>query len=131
MRAKSLKLMRIGEGTRYIFDSLTGMQHLWEDETKTYQFFTYACPRLFDLKTVAYWILEKDAHTLAFRANLRHVTQIAVDLSCQDEQLFLKVGKSEGRISPSLYKPQKFEVWDDSIVFRDFSFSTKIGIKIA
>ena len=107
-----------GEGTRYIFDSLTGMQNLWEDETKTYRFFTYSCPRLFDLQTVAYWILEKDAHTSAFKANLRHVTQIAIDLSYQDEQLFLKVGKAEGRASPSLYKPQKFEVWDDSIVFR-------------
>jgi transcriptional regulator with XRE-family HTH domain/KaiC/GvpD/RAD55 family RecA-like ATPase len=106
------------EGTRYIFDSLTGMQHLWEDETKTYRFFTYHCPRLFDLKTVAYWILEKEAHTSAFRANLRHVTQIAIDLSYNDEQMFLKVGKAEGRSSPSLYKPQKFEVWDDSIVFR-------------
>jgi len=104
-----------GEGTRYIFDSLTGMQALWNDEA--YQFFTYACPRLFDLKTVAYWILEKEAHTPAFRANLRHVTQIAVDLFCQEEQLFLKVGKAEGRASPSLYKPQKFEVWDNAIVF--------------
>ena len=107
-----------GEGTRYIFDSLTGMQALWNDETNTYQFFTYACPRLFDLKTVAYWILEKEAHTSVFLANLRHVTQIAIDLSCQNEQLFLKVRKAEGRTSPSLYKPQKFEMWDDSIVFR-------------
>ena len=107
-----------GGGTRYIFDSLTGMQALWNDETKTYRFFTYACPRLFDLKTVAYWILEKEAHTSVFRANLRHVTQIAIDLSCKDEQSFLKVGKVEGRVSSSLYKPQKFEVWEDSIVFK-------------
>ncbi len=48
-----------GEGARYIFDSLTGMQDLWGDEAKTYKFFTYACPRLYDLNTVAYWIMEK------------------------------------------------------------------------
>ncbi|MGB9596633.1 MAG: RAD55 family ATPase, partial [Candidatus Poribacteria bacterium] len=42
-----------GEGTRYVFDSITGMQDLWGDEVKTYKFFTYACPRLYDLNTVA------------------------------------------------------------------------------
>lgn len=117
-----------GEGTRYIFDSLTGMQALWNDETETYQFFTYACPRLFDLETVAYWILEKEAHTSVFRANLRHVTQIAIDLSCQDEQLFLKVSKAEGRASTSLYKPQKFETWDDSVVFRQAETREIVGL---
>ncbi|MGQ9610190.1 MAG: RAD55 family ATPase [bacterium] len=46
-----------GEGARYVFDSLTGIQDLWGDEVKTYKFFTYACPRLYDLNTVAYWIM--------------------------------------------------------------------------
>jgi KaiC/GvpD/RAD55 family RecA-like ATPase len=50
-------------GARYIFDSLTGMQDLWSDENSTYKFFTYMCPRLYDLDTVAYWILDKEAHT--------------------------------------------------------------------
>ncbi len=53
----------VHEGARYVFDSLTGMQDLWGNEDHTYRFFTYMCPRLFDLGTVAYWILEKDAHS--------------------------------------------------------------------
>ncbi len=53
-----------GEGVRYIFDSLTGMQDIWGDENVTYKFFTYSCPRLYDLQTVAYWILEKDPYPL-------------------------------------------------------------------
>ncbi|MBU4320086.1 MAG: XRE family transcriptional regulator, partial [Nitrospinae bacterium] len=56
-------------GVRYVFDSLTGMQDLWGNENDTYKFFTYMCPRLYDLGTVAYWILEKEAHSQTFKAN--------------------------------------------------------------
>jgi transcriptional regulator with XRE-family HTH domain/KaiC/GvpD/RAD55 family RecA-like ATPase len=108
-----------GEGTRYIFDSVTGMQDLWGDEVKTYRFFTYSCPRLYDLDTIAYWILEKEVHTSSFKANLEHITQVALEVSHRDGQLLLKINKAENRYSPSMFKPQKFEVWDDEIVFRE------------
>jgi transcriptional regulator with XRE-family HTH domain/KaiC/GvpD/RAD55 family RecA-like ATPase len=108
-----------GEGALYVFDSLTGMQDIWGDETSTYRFFTYSCPRLYDLKTVAYWILEKEAHSATFRANLRHVTQVAIDLFRTENQLFLKVDKSEGRFTHDMYKPQRFELLGDEIVFHE------------
>jgi len=108
-----------GEGARYIFDSITGMQALWGDEVKTYKFFTYSCPRLYDLNTVAYWILEKEAHTSSFKANLEHVTQISLELSHIGSQLFFKLTKAENRFSPSMFKPQKFEVRDDEVVFHE------------
>ena len=41
-----------GEGTRYVFDSMTGMQDLWGDEAKTYRMFTSSCPKLYDLDTI-------------------------------------------------------------------------------
>lgn len=110
-----------GEGARYIFDSMTGMQDLWGDEAKTYRFFTYSCPRLYDLNTIAYWILEKEAHTSSFRANLRHVTQVTLEVSHAGGQLFLKVTKSEDRYSPGMFKPQTFAVWNDEIIFREAS----------
>ncbi len=108
-----------GEGTRYVFDSLTGMQDLWGDEIKTYKFFTYACPRLYDLNTVAYWILEKGAHTSSFKANLEHVTQVAIDISNVNAQIFLKIIKAEGRYSPNMLKPQRFDIWGEEIVFHN------------
>jgi transcriptional regulator with XRE-family HTH domain len=108
-----------GEGARYIFDSMTGMQALWGDEVKTYKFFTYSCPRLYDLNTVAYWILEREAHTPSFKANLEHVTQVALEVSHTGGQLFLKLTKAENRYSPNMFKPRKFEVWDGQIVFRE------------
>ncbi len=108
-----------GEGTRYIFDSITGMQDLWGDEVKTYKFFTYACPRLYDLNTVAYWILESGAHSHSFKANLEHVTQVVIEISHSGPQLFLKVNKSEDRYTSNMLKPQKFEVWGEEITFQE------------
>lgn len=106
-----------GEGVRYVFDSLTGMQDIWEDENVTYKFFTYSCPRLYDLQTVAYWVLEKEAHTPSFKANLRHITQVAIELEKQNGDLYFKAIKIEGRFSRSAFLPKLYEVWDEEIIF--------------
>jgi transcriptional regulator with XRE-family HTH domain/KaiC/GvpD/RAD55 family RecA-like ATPase len=106
-----------GAGVRYIFDSLTGMQDIWGDENVTYKFFTYSCPRLYDLQTVAYWVLEKEAHTPPFKANLRHITQVAIELSKENGELFFKVIKIEGRFSRSAFLPKHYEVWDQEVIF--------------
>jgi len=106
-----------GKAVRYIFDSLTGMQDVWGDENATYKFFTYSCPRLYDLQTVAYWVLEKEAHSPSFKANLRHITQVAVELDKKNGELLLKVIKVEGRFSRSVFLPKRYEVWGREIVF--------------
>jgi len=99
-----------GVGAKYVFDSLTGMQDLWADATRAYRFFTYACPRLYDLRTIAYWILEKEAHSASFRANLKHVTQVAVDLSRSEGSHTLQVVKAEGRaLGADGEAPQRYE----------------------
>ena len=120
--------LKKGEGTRYIFDSMTGMQALWGGETRTYKFFTYACPRLFDLKTIAYWILEKEAHTSSFKANLSHVTQVVLEVSHTSGQLLVKVTKAENRNSPSIFKPHKFQVVNDEIVFQEAAETEAIDL---
>lgn len=97
-------------GNRYIFDSLTGMQDLWGDENSTYKFFTYMCPRLYDFGTVAYWILEKEAHSPAFKANLRHITQVVLDLYKRKDKLYIKALKLEGRTDREAFKPHLYEI---------------------
>lgn len=100
----------IPSGTRYIFDSLTGMQDLWGDENSTYKFFTYMCPRLYDLGTVAYWILEKEAHSQAFKANLRHITQVVLELYKKKDRLYIKALKLDGRHNREAFKPHLYEI---------------------
>ncbi len=106
---------RLPPGARYVFDSLTGMQDLWGDENDTHRFFTFMCPRLYDLGTVAYWILEKEAHSPRFKANLRHITQVVFDLSKRKNSLFLKALKLEGRQDREGFKPHQFDFHGDAI----------------
>jgi len=119
-------------GTRYVFDSVTGMQDLWGDENNTYKFFTYLCPRLYDLGTVAYWILEKEAHSQAFKANLRHITQVVLDLYKRKDKLYIKALKLEGRQSREAFKPHLYEIDGKKVsispIKREPSFD--IGTKI-
>ena len=105
----------VESGIRYIFDSLTGMQDLWGNEDDTYRFFTYICPRLFDMGTVAYWLLEKDAHSQKFKANLRHITQVVFDLYKRRDKLFIKALKLEGRQDREAFKPHLYEVNEKDI----------------
>ncbi|MDQ7786084.1 MAG: helix-turn-helix domain-containing protein [Thermodesulfovibrionales bacterium] len=97
-------------GGRYVFDSLTGMQDLWGDEQRTYKFFTYLCPLLYDLGTVAYWLLEKDAHSQKFKANLRHITQVVLELYKRKDRLWIKALKLEGRPNREAFKPHSYEI---------------------
>lgn len=119
-------------GARYIFDSLTGMQDLWCDENNTYGFFTYMCPRLFDLDTVAYWILDKEAHSKKFKANLRHITQVVLDIYKRREMLYIKALKLDGRQDRAAFKPHVFEIdgGDITIKFQKKDISTYIGSKL-
>jgi len=91
------------------------MQDLWGDENETHRFFTYMCPRLYDLGTVAYWILEKEAHSPRFKANLRHITQVVFDLARRKNNLFLKALKLEGRQDREVFKPHPFEIRGETV----------------
>ncbi len=103
-------------GARYIFDSLTGMQDLWSDENSTYKFFTYMCPRLYDLDTVAYWILDKEAHSQKFKANLRHITQVAIELYERREMLYMKALKLDRSHDREAFKPHVYEINEGNVI---------------
>ena len=88
---------RGGQSANYVFDSLTGMMDLWGDENRVVRLFGHLCPRLYDLSTLAYWLIEKEAHSDAFLAKVRHITQVVIDISLSDGQRALTVHKAAGR----------------------------------
>ncbi len=85
-----------GPGARYVFDSLTGMEQLWGARAAL-DFFLRSCPRLYDLRTVAYWLVELKAHRAAFLSRLGHVTQVVLALQAGEDGQVLRVVKAEGR----------------------------------
>jgi len=88
---------RGGQSANYVFDSLTGMLDLWGDENRVVRLFGHLCPRLYDLSTLAYWLVETDAHSEAFLAKVRHITQVVMEVSLSNGQRSLTVHKSAGR----------------------------------
>ncbi len=64
---------------RFVFESITGMQELWGGEEHILNFYTHSCPRLYELNTIAYWIMEKNAHSSRLRAQINQIAQVAIE----------------------------------------------------
>ena len=88
---------RDGQSANYVFDSLTGMLDLWGDENRVVRLFGHLCPRLYDLSTLAFWLIETQAHSEAFLAKVRHITQVIIEVSLANGERALTVHKAAGR----------------------------------
>src|SRR5512139_568353 len=88
---------RGGQSANYVFDSLTGMLDLWGDENRVVRLFGHLCPRLYDLNTLAFWLVETQAHSEAFLAKVRHITQVIIEVSLANGQRVLTIHKAAGR----------------------------------
>lgn len=95
----------LSSDVRLVFDSLTGMQELWGSEDRVINFYSHSCPRLYELETIAYWLMEKDAHSQRFKAHLSQLAQVVIELTLKRGTSFLTVLKADGRTSPSLQRP--------------------------
>jgi Nif-specific regulatory protein len=106
----------VSTNARYVFDSLTGMFDLWGNEDTVLLFFGHFCPRLFDINTIAYWLLEKEAHSERFLAKLRHITQVVVEIAVSRGIRTLTLRKAVNRRCVDIGVPQWFRVVDDGLV---------------
>jgi Nif-specific regulatory protein len=106
----------VSTNARYVFDSLTGMFDLWGNEDTVLLFFGHFCPRLFDINTIAYWLLEKEAHSERFLAKLRHITQVVVEIAVSRGIRTLTLRKAVNRRCADIGVPQWFRVVDDGLV---------------
>ena len=93
---------------RLVFESLTGMQELWGGEEKILKFYSRSCPRLYELDTIAYWVIEKGAHSNRLRANINHIAQVAVELNLNRGKSSLTILKADKRNPAILDKPQGY-----------------------
>jgi transcriptional regulator with XRE-family HTH domain len=105
----------LGPGARYVFDDLTSMQRLWGPDAAL-ALFLRCCPRLYQQRTVAYWLLERDAHAPAFRSRLADITQVILDLDTpptQPAERILQVVKADGHSPAVLGRTLPYAVGDD------------------
>ena len=102
---------------RLIFESLTGMQELWGGEEHVIRFYSRACPRLFELNTIAYWLIEKAAHTPRLKSSINQIAQVVVDLSVKRGKTLMTIIKAERQATASLNKPLAFLTRDTDVRF--------------
>ncbi len=101
---------------RFVFESLTGMQDLWGGEEHILSFYSHSCPRLYELNTIAYWIMEKQAHSTRLRAQINQIAQVAIDLSVKRGTTSLTILKAEKRSLDNLDKP--FNYWSKDLLIK-------------
>lgn len=89
--------MAPGRGTFCVVDSLTGMQELWRSEERVRAFYTHTCPRLFDTRAIAVWVLVPGVHSPGFRASIGHVGQVLLRLEAEGPTL--RIVRALGRPS--------------------------------
>ena len=104
---------------RFIFESLTGMQELWGSEDRLLTFYSHSCPRLYDLNTIAYWVLEKNAHSSRFRAQINQIAQVAIELTIKRGTTSLTILKAENRSTEEFHKPHSYWTKDLTVGFDD------------
>lgn len=105
------------DDVRFVFESLTGMQELWEGEEQISKFYSHTCPRLYELNTVGYWIIEKDAHSKRLKASINQIAQVAVELSLKRGKTSLTILKAEHRELDTLNTPYLYSSRGLSISF--------------
>jgi transcriptional regulator with XRE-family HTH domain len=98
---------------RFVFETLTGMQDLWGSEEAIVKFYSRSCPRLYELDTIAYWIMEKGAHSKRTRARINQIAQVAIELSAQKGKSSLTILKADKRTPDSLNMPVAF--WNEGM----------------
>lgn len=117
----------------FILDSLTGMQSLWGGEEQVLTFYAKTCPRLYELDTIAYWLIEKGAHSSRLKANINKIAQVAIDLSIYRGRSSLKILKAEKRNSKYLNEHHSYLCEETDIVFesqRQVQSRFDLGAKI-
>lgn len=102
---------------RFIFESITGMQELWGGEEQFLEFYAHACPRLYDLNTIAYWTLAKQAHSPRFLAAINQIAQVAIELTIKRGTTSLNILKAENRSPEEFDKPHVYWTRDLAVIF--------------
>ncbi|TMV53087.1 pyruvate kinase [Paenibacillus mesophilus] len=94
-----------GRKAFYVFDSLTDLLQHWHSDLMIGNFFKVACPFLYELDTVAYFAIIRNAHTYGTIASIRETTQLLLELYQVDGSYYVHPLKVWNRYSPTMFFP--------------------------
>ncbi|MBP1153994.1 MULTISPECIES: PEP/pyruvate-binding domain-containing protein [unclassified Paenibacillus] len=94
-----------GRKAFYVFDCLTDLLEYWHSDLMIGNFFKVACPYLYELDTIAYFAIIRNAHTYSTIAGIRETTQLLLDLYQVNENYYIHPLKAWQRYSPTMFFP--------------------------
>ncbi len=94
-----------GRKAFYVFDCLTDLLEYWYSDLMIGNFFMVSCPFLYELDTIAYFALMRNAHTYGTIANIRETTQLLLDLYVVNGKTYIHPLKVWQRYSPTMFFP--------------------------
>jgi len=92
-----------GPGAYYIFDCLSDLAADWFSDRMLGNFFMITCPYLYELRTVAYFALQKHVHSFHATDAIFNTAQVIIEVYRKDDQLFIHPMKVWQRTSPTMY----------------------------
>ncbi len=96
-----------GRDVHYVFDSLSDLLSAWATDLMIGNFFTIACPYLYQLNTIAYFALLRENHSFRTVARIRETTQVLIDVYNVDDKIYVHPLKVRGRHSPTMFLPHR------------------------
>lgn len=96
-----------GEGTFYVFDSLSELLTAWATDYMVGNFFRVTCPYLFELDTVAYFGLIRKHHSVRTVEKIRETTQVLIDVFSHEGNFHVQPLKVWQRSSPTMFLPHR------------------------
>ncbi len=96
---------REGPYAFYVFDCLTDLLDCWYSDLMIRNFFKVTCPYLFELDTIAYFSIQRNAHTYSTIAGIRETTQLLLDLYNVAGESYVHALKVWQRYSPTMFFP--------------------------
>ena len=94
-----------GRKAFYVFDCLSDLLKYWYSDAMIRNFFKVTCPFLYELDTVAYFAIMRNAHTYSTIAGIRETTQLLLDLYNVNKNLYIHPLKVWERYSPTMFLP--------------------------
>jgi len=98
---------REGHGVFHVFDCLSELLDAWATDAMIANFFRVTCPYLFELDTVAWFAIERGAHSFATVDAIRATTQLLIDVYDDAGTQYVHPLKVWQRSSPTMFLPHR------------------------
>ncbi|MFA7178477.1 MAG: PEP/pyruvate-binding domain-containing protein [Dehalococcoidales bacterium] len=92
-----------GGGSSFIFDNLSALVDRWATDELLADFYQVICPYIYELKSIAYFALNRDQHDYSSIARIKTTTQILLSIYRAGGSSYIHPLKVWKRYSPNMF----------------------------